>query len=325
MKSIAVIGLGSISNRHRENIRLKFPLACIYALSSSGRKIDEKVTNCDVVCETIEELLCIDLDFVVVASPASHHALHSLPFIKKSIPVLIEKPLCIDSKTANELIMAQKSSGGIVCVAYCLRYLESLIQLKSMIDNNELGRIYQVSVHVGQNLNDWRPDVALENTVSANRKLGGGVLNELSHEIDYMMWIFGHLTQHGAILSHTNSFNIDVEDIADVLLSNSQGISFQLHLDFIQKKAQRYCQILCEKGRIDVNLIDDTITLTNKESITYLLEDRVVSANDKYIDMLDDFIINISGQSHTCISLDQGVNTVMMIESIRNNAKVCVQ
>ena len=50
--------------------------------------------------------------------------------------------------------------------------------------------------------------------MSANKNLGGGVLLELSHELDYMRWIFGEPTWVTAWLGHLSSLEVDVEDTA---------------------------------------------------------------------------------------------------------------
>ncbi|WP_283787456.1 Gfo/Idh/MocA family protein [Bermanella sp. WJH001] len=318
MKYIAVIGLGNIAKRHRENIRLRFPQATIYAVSSSGREINEPILNCDILCQSLTELISKPLDFAIVASPASYHAEHSLILINNGIPVLIEKPLTSTPETAEKIIQAHDRQASVVAVAYCLRYLPVLQKLKSIIEGNFLGRIYHVTVHVGQDLQDWRPGRDITETVSANAYLGGGVLNELSHEIDYMSWLFGELTLQGAILIQTGRWAVDVEDMADISLVSEQNIFIQMHLDFVQVVPQRYCQVISENGRLDVDLITQTI-LHNTKSGSQILYQGNVEGNDKYLNMLDDFIAKINGQKHNCISLNQAYRTVKLIAKIKEN------
>ena len=63
--------------------------------------------------------------------------------------------------------------------------------LKDYVDSKKLGKIFSVRCEVGQNLMYWRKDRDYRSSVTANRNLGGGVLLELSHELDYLSWIFG--------------------------------------------------------------------------------------------------------------------------------------
>ena len=59
-------------------------------------------------------------------------------------------------------------------------------------------------------INDYRK------TVSAQKILGGGVLLELSHELDYLRWIFGDVEFVQAQLARQSELDIDVEDTAHI-------------------------------------------------------------------------------------------------------------
>ncbi len=48
-----------------------------------------------------------------------------------------------------------------------------------------------VSAYVGQDIRDWRPGRDHRTTASATQEAGGGVLRDLSHELDYLLWLFG--------------------------------------------------------------------------------------------------------------------------------------
>lgn len=317
MNNVAVVGLGNIAHRHRENVRLRFPHAKIFSTSASGRNVQDSIEHCDVFCITIDDLIKNDLDFVIVASPASHHIIHSLPFVENNIPVLIEKPLATNLSEVVELIKLRDEVNGIVSVAYCLRYCGVLIELNRLIKKNYFGKIHHVNLHVGQDLRDWRPTKSINESVSANKNLGGGVLNELSHELDYMFWMFGEVKPLFSKLSYNQRYIMDVEDMADVVLQTSNGAVITLHLDFLQQSPQRYCQLITETGRVDVNILDQTINFYNGMSINCIYDNSKESANHKYLRMLDDFVANIRGKDNSCITLEDARETVKLIQAIR--------
>jgi predicted dehydrogenase len=72
-------------------------------------------------------------------------------------------------------------------------FLPSLIEFKRQIFSEKLGKIYSIRAEIGQYLPGWRPESDYRICVSVQQKLGGGVLLELSHEIDYLSWIFGRV------------------------------------------------------------------------------------------------------------------------------------
>ena len=43
----------------------------------------------------------------------------------------------------------------------------------------------------GRIIRDWRPGRDHRTTASATQQAGGGVLRDLSHELDYLLWLFG--------------------------------------------------------------------------------------------------------------------------------------
>ena len=73
---------------------------------------------------------------------------------------------------------------------------------------------------------ELRPKIDYKETVSAKAELGGGVLLELSHEIDYLRWIFGEFNWVSAWHGKLSNLEIDVEDAS---LITSQNINQDDH------------------------------------------------------------------------------------------------
>ena len=71
-------------------------------------------------------------------------------------------------------------------VGYNLRYMKSLIKFREILSKKKIGKILSVRSEVGSYLPSWRKDTDYKKSVSAKKKLGGGVLLELSHDIDYL-------------------------------------------------------------------------------------------------------------------------------------------
>ena len=90
---------------------------------------------------------------------------------------------------------------------------------------------------------------------SSKKKLGGGVLLELSHEIDYLTWIFGEaLSVNASLLKQTNLVN-DVEDFANLLITSDckfalKPLPISLQMDMYRHDFTRYCLAICEDGSL---------------------------------------------------------------------------
>lgn len=320
MTCIAVIGLGSIAQRHLRNLRLTFPDAQILALSSSGRVPTGAIENVDEIVLSLQSIISKKPFFVIVASPATFHATHSIPLIEAGIPVLIEKPVTATVTDANDILVAQKVNNGLVAVGYCLRYLPSTIKMKYLLDSGIIGIVHNAWVNIGQFLPDWRTDKNFRKSVSANIELGGGALLELSHELDYLQWLLGNLSLEYAQLRKSSELALEVEEIADMILVSDSGCVCNIHLDFIQKQAQRSCSFVGSTGRLDWDLLKNTITLHTSGKREVLFADESWEKNNMYINLLKDFSAQINGMEYQCISLTEAVNTIALIEEIKEKA-----
>tara|TARA_R110002012_G_scaffold56765_2_gene145846 strand:- start:14531 stop:15526 length:996 start_codon:yes stop_codon:yes gene_type:complete len=321
MKKVAVIGLGSIATRHHHNLKLLFPNAELLVMSASGRIPKESIDEFDVIATTIDELIQAKVELVIVASPAPFHALHSIPFIEAGIPTLIEKPVTTSIEDAEAIARAIKLHQTPVSIGYCLRYLPSAQKLKILLNQGGIGTIYNAHIEIGQYLPDWRPNKDYRNSVSAQKKLGGGALFELSHELDYAQWLLGPLQVKYSILRASDELALDVEDIADIITTTSLGAVATIHLDFLQRKTHRQCSFVGNKGRIEWDLMLNQLTLITATETSVLYSDPKWDKNQMYLAMIEDFMQMIEKNEHSCINFSEAINTVALIDEIKQQAK----
>ena len=69
-----------------------------------------------------------DVDAVLVANPNAFHAEVTLAAIAAGKHVLVEKPMCITRREAEEIIAAQKNSKVVVQVGYMRRYAPAFLE-----------------------------------------------------------------------------------------------------------------------------------------------------------------------------------------------------
>ncbi|USE83210.1 Gfo/Idh/MocA family protein [Acinetobacter tibetensis] len=321
MKNIAVIGLGNIATRHRRNLKMLFPEAKLIVMSASGRTPKEPVTDSDHIAESIDEIIQLQVQFAIIASPAPFHAQHAIPLIKASIPVLIEKPVSVTQTDAQALIYAQAQYQTPVAVGYCLRYLPSAQQVRQMLQKGVIGNLYNAFIEIGQYLPDWRPTKDYRETVSARAELGGGVLLELSHELDYAQWILGSLTPQHVLLRASEELGLEVEDNADLLMTTSKGTVVNIHLDFLQRKAHRKCRFIGSEGCIEWDLIQNEVVLITAKERQEIYSAPEWDKNQMYLEMVTDFIRKINGQPNQSISLQEAERTVGLIVEMKEFVK----
>ncbi|MHC8387657.1 Gfo/Idh/MocA family protein [Pseudomonas sp. MDT2-39-1] len=317
-----VIGSGSIARRHMMNIKEIFPSVRIGCVSSSGRALSIEEVGVDtIIYESIELALLDRPTLAIVASPAPFHVNQAVRLLQAGIPVLIEKPLSssmVAFETEGSVLLEHQ---GKVEVGYNLRFMPSASKLKLLLEERFLGDIYNVVVDVGQYLPHWRPASDYRGNVSARQALGGGVLLELSHELDYLKWLFGSFTTAFCVSRNSGALEVDVEDQVDAILVSSKGLVANLHMDFLQRTPTRSCKILGQHGTLIWDLLRNRIVhFKEKDVETVLFEDSNYDRNLMYQDELIHFSKVASGLCQPMVSLKDGLETLKLIDALRHSS-----
>ncbi|NBV87453.1 MAG: gfo/Idh/MocA family oxidoreductase [Verrucomicrobia bacterium] len=181
---VLIAGFGSIGRRHFNNVQALAPKARIALLRHRNTNSPEGIS----IFRTLEDAAAFNAELVILASPASHHALQSTRLMPTCKAMLIEKPLGDSVESGRSILRAAYASTTRVLVGYNLRFFSPLQRLRSLIQTKAHGNLLRFEANVGQHLSLWRPGINPEESVSARPELGGGVFRELSHEIDYALW-----------------------------------------------------------------------------------------------------------------------------------------
>lgn len=262
MNKIVIVGSGSIACRHLAAIREVFPKCEVMILRRF--KDEKKIPQVEHIVYAVEDALNFMPDLAIIATPASEHLTMAKSFAHDGIPLLIEKPLSNNTEGVLEFLKYCKENSVFVRVGYNLRYLDSLRIFREMCLDKVLGSIVSIHSTAGQYLPDWRPDQDYKNGVSAQAKLGGGVLLELSHEIDYILWIFGDIRWVRSTHARKSDLLLDVEDSVHLVMGIEQKSSDEvligtLNLDFIRRDRIRECVVICQNGSLKWNGDANTI------------------------------------------------------------------
>jgi predicted dehydrogenase len=244
-----VAGLGSIGRRHLANLRAIEPDAQITVLRHD-RAETAVPADADRVVHTLADAVAQRPDIAFVCGPSSTHVTVGLALAEAGIHLFVEKPLALMAADAARLVDVCAQARRLLIVGYNLRFSTSLRALYDAARSGRIGRIMSGRAEVGQYLPDWRPDVDYRRTNSARREFGGGVVLELSHELDYMRWLLGDVRAVDAVVARLSDLEIDVDDTADILLSFARGSVGNIHLDMTQRNPTRRCQLVGTNGTL---------------------------------------------------------------------------
>ncbi len=91
-----------------------------------------------------QELIKTGLDSVVVSTPPKTHFKIAKDWLLQGVNVLVEKPMTLNSRDAEELIELADKKGLTLMVGHTFEYNSAVQALKNYIDNNELGDLYYI-------------------------------------------------------------------------------------------------------------------------------------------------------------------------------------
>ena len=326
---ILIVGLGSIGKRHKELVHQLFPNAAVEVL-----RLREKTIPVDSGSEfltTIQDAKEFSPEIAVLCTPSTTHISLALDLAKGEAHLLIEKPISQSSKGVLELIEECAKKGIALMVGYNLRYLKSLQEFRRHVSEGLIGKPLSVRCEVGQHLPNWRPNEDYRKSVSARSELGGGVMLELSHEIDYLRWIFGEVDWVRATLLRQSELEIDVEDTVHLTIGFEKSIYGKqlianLNMDFIRHDTTRSCTVIGDRGSLRWDgILGEVSVIQAGEQIWKTLFVNDNGIEETYILEWQEFIEAIKEKRSPAVTGEDGLRVVEIIEAARLSSKSGIQ
>lgn len=291
-----VIGCGSIGRRHTANL-LALGESDILAHDPDPARLAElsRLSPDIVVSEDLEELWGRDPDVAIVATPTSMHLQHAVEAARRGCALFVEKPLADRLDGLDELLDLVDRGSLATLVGCNLRFHPGLAKVRELVREGAVGRLVSIRAEVGQYLPDWHPHEDYRQGYSARRALGGGVILDAIHEIDYVRWIVGEVDSVACFADHISGLEIDTEDVAALLLRFRDGAIGEVHLDYVQRSYSRGSRVVGEQGTILWDFGEGTTRIYRAgtgEWETYR-DPEGWQANDMYVDEMRYFLARL--------------------------------
>lgn len=323
---ILVVSVGSIARRHIKNLKATDADCRIAVLRQHSKDADlgDIMSLVDHVFFEEQDALDWKPDVVFITNPSSLHIKIAMVFANAGCHLFIEKPLSDSLKGIEELQKVVQDKALIVMVGYVLRFLKPFQIIKAAIEEGKIGDILAIRATVGCYLPDWRPQTDYRKNVTARKNLGGGVITELSHELDYVRWMVGEIKDVSAFVDTVSDFEIDVEDVAEINLRFERNAIGNVHLDMVDHARNRFCRIMGSDGTIlwdsEGTHMVKLITRDNQEGL-YLWNPESFDYNQMYIDELKEFFDCLKSKRQPSLDIGEGKRVVELILAVKRSAK----
>lgn len=290
MRSL-VIGYGSIGSRHA---RILEELGCPVAVVSR-REVPVAPRFADLG-QAVREFRP---EYAVVADDTARHA-QTIAALRESGfrgKLLVEKPLF------HKVLDCSRDGFAEAFVAYNLRFHPLTRRLRALLARE---KVLSVQAYVGQYLPLWRPGRDYRGIYSADREAGGGVLRDLSHELDLLNWLLGGWRRLTALGGHLSGLEIDSDDTFGIMMQTGNCPVVTLQMNYLDRVGRRRIIVNGEERTFEADFVAGRLMVNGD------CEEFGVERDHTYREMHQALL---EGRSGELCSLAEGLDVVRMIDA----------
>ncbi len=341
---VAVIGCGTIARSQHIPAYSKNPLAEIkYLVDIIPERAVELAGQYNVpyTAEDYRKILADDeITAVSVCTPNESHARIAIDCLNAGKNVLCEKPAAVSYDLAREMKEAADRNRKILNIGVVNRFNTSVNQIKQMIEDGELGRIY----HIYCSFRAHRSIPGLGGQFTTKAKSGGGVLIDWGvHFLDLIFYciglpkvlsasgeIYGELGKDMAGYSYLDmwagppDYNgvYDVEDFVTGFL-RTEGPTITLNGAWAQNIAESamFVEFLGDKAGIKLQYGGDFKVYSAKNGVLYETMPSFPKA-DMFYDEIDSFLKAAAENTKNRANIDNVLVTSEVMEAIYRSAQL---
>ena len=87
-------------------------------------------------------------ELAAIATESGKHASIALDCIDRGVNIIIEKPIALSLKDADEIIQRSKEKGVKVCACHQNRFNKSVQKIRDAIEKKRFGRLFYGTAHI---------------------------------------------------------------------------------------------------------------------------------------------------------------------------------
>ncbi len=256
-----------------------------------------------------------EVNAIYIATPPLQHEAYTIQALRTGKPVYVEKPMALNAAAAKRMADMANKTGEKLSVAHYRRRWPLFQKVKSLLDNNVIGKIQWITLRLLQpnqssitvkTDDNWRIDPAIS---------GGGLFHDLApHQLDLLYYFFGQpIKANGISLNQGKHYNAD--DTVSGQLVFGDDILFQGFWSFnapADEKAD-VCEIVGEKGKLVFSFFSDTtLRLTTVNGAEELVFDKLQHVQQPMIEQVVQYFL---GNAPNPCPANDGVEVMKIIDA----------
>ncbi len=295
--NVVIVGYGSIGRRHANIISKNFKFCNIQICTKQKISKFKSFKN-------LNQIKALKPDYIIIASETSKH-LAQLKYLENNfnnVQILVEKPLFHKFKKL-------KIKKNNVYVGYNLRFHPFIQKLKKIVNKKE---IYDAQFITNSFLPDWRKNISYKENYSAFKSKGGGIILDLSHEIDLAALIFKNLKIIFSVYGKKSNLKINTEDYLKTF-AKSKKTQISFDLKYYSRNEIRIILIDAEKFSAFIDLKNNIFKIKKGNKTNQIKRNF---SNDHTFYQMHKAIINGEGKKFLC-SYGEALKVLEIIKNIK--------
>ena len=296
---VLIIGFGSIGRRHSRILKRRKEIKKIFVLTK------QQIPSGLIKCDNINDIKLINPDYIIIASETTKHFYHLklINSIFKKKKILVEKPL-------YEKFSEIKFIKNKIFVGYNLRFHPIMQKIKNIVGNKT---IYSINSLCLSHPKKWRKGRNYSKTSSATKIAGGGVANDLSHEFDFITWIFGQMKLAYSTNKKISNLKIQTCDYLSLNAKIKKNILVLINLNYFSKLNSRMIFIDGKNFSIKADLIKNSLHL-KKDKVSKFYKLKKFKTDSTYSSMHSSIINN---DFKNLCTYKEAIKVVKLIDQIK--------
>lgn len=322
MTRFLVIGTGSVGQRHCRNLVSLGQEVLAWDVDPTRLSEATSIPGVRAVA-SLEEGLGAHPCGAFICTPPESHVRLARKAVDVGADVFIEKPVSHRSEEVPSLLEEARQREQLVMVGFNLRFLPSLRRVKALLDEKRIGEILSARAEFGAYLPDWRPGRDYRQNYAVRTELGGGILLDAIHELDYLGWLFGDATEVSCVADHRSRLAGDTEDLVELTVRFGSGVLAQVHLDYVQRVYRRNLQVIGDGGDIfwDYPTHSVTVHVPDAEPDREDPSKDEADSNRMYVEEISHFICCVQQRKSPLVDGEEALRSLRLVEAAKASAR----
>lgn len=306
---IAMIGAGGIAQAYAQSFSksTRAELVAVVDVREEAAKAVAETAKCVAVADYTKLLDEVTVDAVLVCTPPSTHPEICIHFLDKGIHVLCEKPLAVDSESAQRMVNAAEKSGVKFTMASKFRYVDDVNKAKAIITSGILGDLIlfenTFAGHVDMSKR-WNSDPMIS---------GGGVMiDNGTHSVDIARYLLGPLAEI-QVVEGKRIQDLPVEDTVRIAARTEDGVMASIDLSWsLNKQQPDYISIYGAEGTILIGWKESKYRRNSDQD--WIVFGNGYNKYDAFTNQIENFAGAIQGDETLLIKPEDALASVAVIE-----------